>query len=105
MQQIMAMSAATPLVMSLGCWVASACPIWAAIGIGNVIPIEGVPPTEHPQGGYGKMQPYSAGKDTIQGHWEMMGIYLSEPSPTYPNGFPPEIMDEFEKRNRPRHPG
>ena len=73
-------------------------PNMGAIGIGNVIPIEGVPPTDSPKGGYGKMQPLSAGKDTIQGHWEMMGIYLPEPSPTYPNGFPPEIMDEFEKQ-------
>jgi phosphopentomutase len=68
------------------------------IGIGNVENIRGVPPNENPTGGYGKMQPMSAGKDTTQGHWEMMGIYLPEPSPTYPNGFPNEIMDEFEKQ-------
>ena len=68
-----------------------------AIGLGNITPIEGVPPTDHPQGGYGKMQPYSAGKDTISGHWEMMGIYLPDPFPTYPNGFPPEIMEPFER--------
>jgi phosphopentomutase len=73
-------------------------PNMGAIGIGNVTPIEGVPPTDAPKGGYGKMQPLSAGKDTIQGHWEMMGIHLPEPSPTYPDGFPPEIMDEFEKQ-------
>jgi len=72
-------------------------PNMGAIGLGNVTPIEGVPPTDHPQGGYGKMQPYSAGKDTISGHWEMMGIYLPEPFPTYPNGFPPEIMEPFER--------
>ena len=72
-------------------------PNMGAIGLGNVTPIEGVPPTDHPQGGYGKMQPYSAGKDTISGHWEMMGIYLPDPFPTYPNGFPPEIMEPFER--------
>jgi len=72
-------------------------PNMGAIGLGNVTPIEGVPPTDHPQGGYGKMQPYSAGKDTISGHWEMMGIYLPDPFPTYPNGFPPEIMAPFEQ--------
>ena len=72
-------------------------PNMGAIGLGNVTPIEGVPPTDHPQGGYGKMRPYSAGKDTISGHWEMMGIYLPEPFPTYPNGFPPEIMEPFER--------
>jgi phosphopentomutase len=43
------------------------------------------------------MQPYSAGKDTISGHWEMMGIYLPDPFPTYPNGFPQEIMEPFER--------
>jgi phosphopentomutase len=72
-------------------------PNMGAIGLGNVTPIEGVPPTDHPQGGYGKMQPYSAGKDTISGHWEMMGIYLPDPFPTYPNGFPQEIMEPFER--------
>lgn len=71
-------------------------PNMGAIGLGNVTQIEGVPPTDNPQGGYGKMQPHSAGKDTISGHWEMMGIYLPHPFPTYPNGFPPEIMEAFE---------
>jgi len=68
------------------------------LGLGNITEIEGVPPTSTPQGGYGKMQPKSAGKDTISGHWEMMGIYLPDPSPTYPDGFPPEVMDEFERQ-------
>lgn len=68
------------------------------IGLGNVANIQGLPPTATPEGGYGKMQPMSAGKDTMQGHWEMMGIYLPEPSPTYSSGFPDEIMDEFEKQ-------
>ena len=68
------------------------------LGLGNVIEIKGVPPVESPQGGYGKMQPISAGKDTISGHWEMMGIYLPKPSPTYPQGFPDDIMKTFEKR-------
>lgn len=67
------------------------------IGLGNITKILGVPETENPEGGFGKMQPMSAGKDTISGHWEMMGIYLPEPSPTYPNGFPDELMREFEE--------
>jgi len=66
------------------------------LGLGNITPIQGVAPTDHPRGAYGKMQPLSAGKDTIQGHWEMMGIYLPNPSPTYPNGFPEDVMDAFE---------
>ncbi len=73
-------------------------PNMGRIGLGNITEIEGVPPTDQPQGGFGRMQPMSAGKDTISGHWEMMGIHLPEPSPTYPHGFPPEIMEEFERR-------
>ena len=73
-------------------------PNMGKIGIGNLTDIKGVPPTREPQGGYGKMQPKSAGKDTISGHWEMMGIYLPEPSPTYPNGFPDQVMKAFEAR-------
>jgi phosphopentomutase len=65
------------------------------LGLGNIKPIKGVPDISASEGGFGKMQPLSAGKDTMSGHWEMMGIYLSEPAPTYPNGFPDEVMDEF----------
>ena len=71
-------------------------PNLGSLGLGNITPIQGVAPTNHPRGAYGKMQPLSAGKDTIQGHWEMMGIYLPNPSPTYPNGFPEDVMDAFE---------
>ncbi len=73
-------------------------PNMGAIGLGNITDIKGVPPVDKPAGGFGKMQPKSAGKDTTQGHWEMMGIYLPNPSPTYPNGFPEEIMQEFETK-------
>lgn len=73
-------------------------PNMGKLGLGNITQIKGVPETDSPEGGYGKMQPMSAGKDTMSGHWEMMGIYLPEPAPTYPNGFPDEIMDEFEDR-------
>jgi len=73
-------------------------PNMAQLGLGHITEIQGVPPVVNPQGGYGKMQPKSAGKDTISGHWEMMGIYLPEPSPTYPHGFPDEIMDRFEEQ-------
>jgi phosphopentomutase len=71
-------------------------PNMGELGLGNIIDILGVPPTDTPQGGYGKMQPMSAGKDTTSGHWEMMGIYLPNPSPTYPHGFPEEIISAFE---------
>jgi len=70
-------------------------PNMGKIGIGNVIDIQGVPPESQPIGGYGKLTPKSSGKDTISGHWELMGICLLDPFPTYPNGFPNEIIDEF----------
>lgn len=73
-------------------------PNMGSLGLGCINDIEGVPCATKPEGGYGKMQPKSVGKDTTQGHWEMMGIYLQNPSPTYPNGFPDEVMDEFERR-------
>ncbi len=46
---------------------------------------------------YGTMKPESAGKDTIAGHWEIMGVVLEDPLPTYPNGFPKDVVDELEK--------
>ncbi len=51
----------------------------------------------YPKGFYGKMAEHSAGKDTTTGHWEISGMWLEKPFPTYPNGFPPEVMDKFEK--------
>lgn len=67
------------------------------LGLGNIIPIEGVPSTDTPAGAWGKMAEQSAGKDTTTGHWEIAGLILDKPFPTYPNGFPPEVIDEFEK--------
>jgi len=68
------------------------------LGLGNVTEILGVPPIHGPKGCFGKMQELSSGKDTITGHWEMMGIYLDKPMPTYPDGFPKEIIEQFKKR-------
>ena len=73
-------------------------PNMGAIGLGWITPMQGVPPARHPSGAYGKMTPRSAGKDTISGHWEMMGVILSKPLPTYPQGFPAEVIAEFERR-------
>lgn len=70
-------------------------PHMMALGLGHITSILGVPPVDNPTGAYGKMQPQSAGKDTISGHWELMGIPLRDPLPTYPEGFPPEVIDEF----------
>ena len=64
-------------------------------GLGNIAPIEGVSPAAGPTGGWGLMQPRSAGKDSTTGHWEIAGLHLSRPFPTYPNGFPRDVVDEF----------
>jgi phosphopentomutase len=64
-------------------------------GFGNITPMIGVPPNSHARGAFGRFQPKSAGKDTIIGHWEMMGIYLPVAFPTYPNGFPEEVLHPF----------
>ncbi len=67
------------------------------LGFGYVTPMDGVQPVADPQGGYGKMRPTSAGKDSVTGHWELMGVRLDEPFPLYPNGFPAEVLDEFKR--------
>ncbi|HEX9163228.1 MAG TPA: phosphopentomutase [Thermoanaerobaculia bacterium] len=54
--------------------------------------------SESPHGAYGRMAEVSAGKDTTTGHWEMMGLIVEEPFRTYPNGFPREVIDEYERR-------
>jgi phosphopentomutase len=72
-------------------------PHLAAIGLGCITEIQGLPAQATTPCGYGKMQPRSSGKDTIAGHWELMGILLTKPLPTYPNGFPPEVIAAFTK--------
>ncbi len=73
-------------------------PNLARLGLGNIKPLAGIPAVERPTGAYGRCALASPGKDTTTGHWEMAGILLSKPFPLYPHGFPPEIMDEFERR-------
>lgn len=65
------------------------------LGLGNILPLEGVKPVERPRASWGKMAERSAGKDTTTGHWELMGLALEEPFLTFPQGFPPEIVDPF----------
>lgn len=64
-------------------------------GLGNIAPLEGVPPAAAPRAAWGSMQPASAGKDSTTGHWEIAGVHLAKPFPTYPAGFPREVLDEF----------
>ena len=64
-------------------------------GLGNIRPLKNVPPLDKPEGSYGRCALRSNGKDTTTGHWEMAGIILERPFPTYPNGFPSIIIDRF----------
>jgi phosphopentomutase len=66
-----------------------------AMGLANIrlLPVD---PVENPSGAFGKAATQSRGKDTTTGHWEMGGIITSNPFPTYPNGFPPRVIDPFE---------
>jgi len=68
------------------------------MGLGNIAPLKGVPPSPTPTGGYGKLGEESRGKDTTVGHWEIAGLVSSTPFPVYPDGFPPDLMEAFEKK-------
>ncbi|MDB4883882.1 MAG: phosphopentomutase [Gemmatimonadetes bacterium] len=70
-------------------------PNLAAAGLGNIATLEGVPRAEPAQGAWGRMIPASAGKDSTAGHWEIAGVHLAKPFPTYPNGFPAKVLDAF----------
>lgn len=65
------------------------------MGIGNIIPLVSVPENEQPLAAFGKLREVSAGKDSTTGHWEIAGIQLEKPFPTYPNGFPKDLIDAF----------
>ena len=65
------------------------------LGLGNIRPLENVPVVENPVGFYGKCALKSNGKDTTTGHWEMAGVILEKAFPTFPQGFPKRIIDEF----------
>lgn len=65
------------------------------MGLGNIRQLEGVPAAAEPVGSYGKCALRSNGKDTTTGHWEMAGIILEKAFPTYPNGFPADIVGRF----------
>ena len=67
------------------------------MGLGNIIPIDGVAPVDAPGASYGKMAERSPGKDSPTGHWEMMGVILSEPFPLFPDGFDAELIGRFEE--------
>ena len=64
-------------------------------GLGNIRPLQSVPPLDQLNGSYGRCALRSNGKDTTTGHWEMAGIVLDQAFPTYPNGFPQVVIDRF----------
>ena len=68
------------------------------LGLGNIEGIDFLPSEKEPTAAFGRSMEHSNGKDTTTGHWEIAGIHLEKPFKTYPNGFPKEVMDEFEKR-------
>src|SRR5215210_1678254 len=70
-------------------------PTLGSYGLGNIRPLACVPPVAAPRGSYGRCALRSNGKDTTTGHWEMAGIILEEAFPTYPAGFPPEVIERF----------
>jgi len=69
-----------------------------ALGLGNVAPLEGCPPQPGAPAVAGKLAPRSKGKDTTTGHWELMGVVTPQPMPTYPHGFPHDVIDPFMHR-------
>jgi phosphopentomutase len=70
-------------------------PNFTKLGLGCLTNIRGVPAVENPRARVARLRERSKGKDTITGHWEMAGIITQTPFPTYPNGFPPEVVDAF----------
>lgn len=72
-------------------------PNLAKLGLGNIAPIPPVGPAEQPKGYYGKMAEVSSGKDTMTGHWELMGLKIDTPFQTYPEGFPRDLLERFEQ--------
>jgi phosphopentomutase len=72
-------------------------PNFVRLGLANIRPLKGLEPAAQPAGAYGKAALLSPGKDTTAGHWEMAGIILDRPFPTYPQGFPPEVIEPFEQ--------
>ncbi|MDQ3238494.1 MAG: phosphopentomutase [Actinomycetota bacterium] len=67
------------------------------LGLGNAVEIEGLTPASSPRASYGLMTERSAAKATLAGHWEMMGLILKDSLPTYPDGFPDDVISRFEQ--------
>lgn len=70
-------------------------PTLQSLGLGNIENLEGIRPAKKPKAAFGKMMEVSAGKDSTTGHWEIAGLITSQPFPTYPDGFPAKVVDQF----------
>jgi phosphopentomutase len=68
------------------------------LGLARVATVNRLEPEPAPEGAFGRMAESSPGKDSVTGHWELMGLVLDRPFPVFPNGFPRELMNEFERR-------
>ena len=77
---------------------AMAIPNLVRLGLANIAPLKHQRPAAAPIGAYGKGATRSPGKDTTTGHWEMAGVWLDQAFPVYKNGFPQDLIEEFEKR-------
>ncbi len=71
-------------------------PYLGRLGIGNITPIQGTPPAKDAIGAFGRMRESGVGKDSTTGHWEMTGVVLQKPLPTYPHGFPSDLIAAYE---------
>ena len=73
-------------------------PTLRSLGLPRVARVDGMAPIDCPLGAFGRMAEQSAGKDSVTGHWEISGIILDHAFPTFPDGFPAEVIAEFERR-------
>ncbi|MFS0656426.1 phosphopentomutase [Bacillus sp. 179-C3.3 HS] len=73
-------------------------PNMAKLGLSHIKEIKGIPADEKPLAYYGKMQEASNGKDTMTGHWEIMGLYIDTPFKVFPEGFPDELLNELKEK-------
>ena len=72
-------------------------PALEALGLGKAVDVRGLRPDLPARGSWGTMHPASPGKDSTTGHWEIAGLHLDRPFPTYPNGFPASVIEEFSR--------
>jgi phosphopentomutase len=73
-------------------------PTLRSLGLANILPITSVPPEAAPRAAYGRMAEVSPGKDSVTGHWELMGLIVRQAFPVFPGGFPEPLMRAFEER-------